>query len=56
MSTYHIFYTRKNQLPTGVNISAINEVDAITKFASEHQYDEIIYIAKQETLWSLQKM
>lgn len=56
MSTYHIFYTRKNQLPTGINISAINEIDAITKFSSEHKYDEIIYITKQDTLWSLQKM
>jgi hypothetical protein len=55
MSTYHIFYTRKDKLPTGINISAINEIDAIKKFTSEHQYDEIIYIAKQETLWSLQK-
>jgi hypothetical protein len=56
MSTYHIFYTRKDKLPTGINISAINEIDAITKFTSEHQHIEIIYIAKQETLWSLQKM
>ena len=56
MSTYLFFYTRKNQLPTGINISAISEIDAITKFTSEHQHDEIIYIAKQETLWSLQKM
>jgi hypothetical protein len=56
MSTYHIFYTRKDKLPTGVNISAINEINAIKKFTSEHEYNEIIYIAKQETLWSLQKM
>jgi hypothetical protein len=56
MSTYHIFYTRKDKLPTGINISAINEIDAITKFTSEHLHVEIIYIATQETLWSLQKM
>jgi hypothetical protein len=55
MSTFHFFYTRKNQLPTGVNIQADDEADALETFKHLHKYEDIIYITKLETLWSLKK-
>jgi hypothetical protein len=55
MSTFHFFYTRKNQLPTGVNIQADDEADALETFKHLHEYEDIIYITKLETLWSLKK-
>lgn len=56
MSTFHFFFTRKNQLPTGVNIQADNEADALETFKHFHKYEEIIYMTKLETLWSLKKI
>lgn len=55
MSTFHFFYTRKDQLPTGVNIQADDEADALETFKHLHKYEDIIYITKLETLWSLKK-
>lgn len=55
MSTFHFFYTREGQLPTGVNIKAENESDALKLFNIEYDYEDIIYITKLETLWSLKK-
>lgn len=55
MNTFHFFYTREGQLPTGVNIKAENESDALKLFNIEYDYEDIIYITKLETLWSLKK-
>ena len=55
MSTFHFFYTRKDKMPTGVNIHADDEADALETFKHIHDYEEIIYMTKLETLWSLKK-
>lgn len=55
MSTFHFFYTRKDQLPTGVNIQADDEADALETFKHSYNHESIIYITKLETLWSLKK-
>lgn len=55
MNTFHFFYTRKDQMPTGVNIHADDEADALETFKHLYDYQEIIYMTKLETLWSLKK-
>lgn len=55
MSNYHIFYTRKDQLPTGVTIKAQDANEALMNFMWAYDHEEIIYITKLDALWSLQQ-
>lgn len=55
MSTFHFFYTRKDKMPTGVNIHADDEADALETFKHLHEHEDIIYITKLNMLWSLKK-
>ena len=55
MNSFHIFYTRKDQLPTGVTIQAHDTNEALMNFMWAYEHEDIIYITKLDTLWSLQK-